>query len=156
MIRPIIRFNLKKTLIFLYVALGPLGNLLTPVFFPKSFRIYYLLLPLFPIFFLMTKERIAKIGILLLPVLTYSYFSTVCVENFGSANESHTLFRYYLFVCQFFFVIGAASALETRKELFAIIKTYFISFFVTLFVGYIFFIGFWNSRLLHAYPIGQN
>lgn len=143
MIRPIIRFNFKITLILLFAALGPLGNMLTPHFFPDSFRIYYFLLPLFPLFFMMTKERTAKVGIILLPILTYSFFSCFCVEQFGSANESHTLFRYFLLLCQLFFIIGAAGALTKQDQLYSILKTYLTFFFISMGFGYLFFFGYY-------------
>ena len=125
-----IRLNLKKALTYSFVALGPLGNMLTPHFFPNSFRAYYFLLPFFPLFFLMVRERIAKIGILFLPFLIYCYISAFIVEKTGTANESHTLFRFFLLLCQFFFIIGAASALQKKEEVFSIIKVYLTFYFI--------------------------
>lgn len=142
MIRPIVRCNIKMTLIFLFVALGPLGNILTPFFLPKSFRTYYFLLPLFPVFFFIAKERIAKIAIIFLPLLTYAFFSAYLVEKMGIANETHTLFRFLLLLCQLFFVIGAASHLKKKEQVLKLLKTYLHAFFVTLAIGYMFFIGF--------------
>ena len=143
MIRSVFRLNPKTTLIFLFVALGPLGNILTPFFLPKSFRLYYLLLPFFPLFFLMAKERIAKIGIIFLPLLTYCFFSSYLVEKFDLANEEHTLFRFFLLLCQFFSVVGAASVLKEQQQVLKLLKAYLYSFFASLAVGYVFFFGYY-------------
>lgn len=143
MISPVLKLNVKKILIFLFVALGPLGNILTPHFFPESFRAYYFLLPLFPLFFFQIRERMAKIGILFLPFFTYCYVSAFIVERFGEANEPHTVFRLFLLICQFFFMIGAASALRKKEEIFSILKTYLNFFFISMVIGYVFFIGYY-------------
>ncbi|OGN55977.1 MAG: hypothetical protein A3D96_03270 [Chlamydiae bacterium RIFCSPHIGHO2_12_FULL_44_59] len=138
-----IRFNPQRLLIYLYVALGPLGTLLTPAFLPKSFRSYYFVLPLFPLFFRIVNERIAKIGILFLPLLTYAFFSSAWTECLGKANEPHSLFRYGLLISQFFFVLGAASVIKNQKELVSFLKTYLVFFYVSLLVGYFFFFGYY-------------
>lgn len=143
MIRTVIRFNAKKMLLASFVALGPLGNILTPYFFPNSFRAYYLLLPLFPLFFVHAREKIAKIGILFLPLLIYCCTSAILVENFGTANEPHTLFRFFLLFCQFFFVLGAASTIRDKEEIIQVIKTYLTFYFISLAIGYLFFFGYY-------------
>jgi len=139
----IFRLNLKKGLIFAFAALGPLGNILTPHFFPDSFRAYYFLLPFFPLFFLLVRERLAKIGIFFLPFLLYCYVSAFIVEKFGTANEPHTLFRFFLLLCQFFFILGAASALRKKEEILSLLKTYLNFYFISLAIGYLFFIGYY-------------
>ena len=143
MIRPVFCLNPKTALIFLFVVLGPLGNILTPFFLPKSFRLYYFLLPFFPLFFLMAKERIAKIGIIFSPLLTYCFFSSYLVEKTGLANEAHTLFRFFLLFCQFFFILGAASSLKQKDQIPKLVRLYLYSFFVTLLIGYVFFFGYY-------------
>lgn len=149
MIRPVIRLNVKKALLLAYVALGPLGNLLTPHFFPQSFRAYYFLLPFFPLFFTHVKERLAKVALFFLPFLLYSYISAFLVENFGEANEPYTVFRFCLLACQFFFVIGAASSLRTPEETWQVLRTYLKYFFVSMAIGYLFFFGYYA----HIIPI---
>lgn len=140
----ILRFNLKKTLIASFVALGPLGNILTPHFLPTSFRAYYVLLPLFPLFFLFaTKERIVKIGILFLPLFLYCALSAFFVETLGSANEPHTVFRFFLLLCQFFFILGAAASLRNKTEPIQLIQTYLNFYYLSLSIGYTFFIGYY-------------
>lgn len=132
-----IRFNLKKALVYAYVALGPLGNILTPHFLPNSFRTYYFLLPFFPLLFQAAQERIVKIGILFLPFFLYCFISALNVELFGAPNEPFPVFRFFLLFCQFFFIIGAASSLSINQAL----KTYLNFYFISLFVGWSFFIG---------------
>jgi O-antigen ligase len=143
----IIRVNFKRALTLCFAALGPLGNIFTPHYFPDSFRTYYFLLPCFPLYFLLARERIAKIGIFFLPFLIYAFFSSHLVEKFGIFNEPHTLFRFYLLVCQFFFVIGSASALRKKEEIFKILKVYLMFYFISLTIGYVFFIGYYLNLI---------
>lgn len=137
------KLDVKKFLIFLFVALGPLGNLPTPHFLPSAFRAYYFVLPLFFAFFLFSKERISKIALFFLPFLIYSFISVSILAKFGTANETHTQFRFFLFVCQFLFVLGAASHIKEKEEVFQLLKTYLMFFFISLAVGFFFFIGFY-------------
>lgn len=143
------RFEIRKVLMLLFAALGPLGNLLTPHFFPTSFRAYYFLLPFFPFFYLFIKEKLAKIAILFLPLLIYCFVSAFIVEKFGSANEPHTVFRFFLFLCQFYFILGAASNIKTQDRLLTVLKTYLFSYFISMAIGYLFFFGYY----LHLVPL---
>lgn len=143
MIRPVIRFNLKKVLAFAFIALGPLGNLLTPHFLPHSFRAYYFLLPFFPIFFFVAQERMVKIGVLFLPVFLYCFVSAYHVEVFGVPSEPFPVFRFFLLFCQFFFIIGAASSLSKQEELNQMLKTYINCYVISLAVGWVFFLGYY-------------
>ena len=137
------RFEVKWLLTLLFVALGPLGNMLTPFFFPPSFRAYYFLLPCFPIFYLLVRERIAKIGIIFLPLLIYCLVSASIVEKFGHTNESLTSFRFFLLFCQFFFILGAASNLKEKEQILTILKTYLNYFFLSVAAGYLLFFGYY-------------
>ncbi|MBX7066572.1 MAG: O-antigen ligase family protein [Parachlamydiales bacterium] len=134
---------MKWVLTLLFAALGPLGNILTPHFLPASFRAYYFLLPLFPFFYLFVKERIAKVAIVFLPFLIYSFISATIVEKFGSTNEPHTAFRFFLFLCQFYFILGAASHLKEQKNITTLLKTYLLFYFISMFFGYILFSGYY-------------
>jgi O-antigen ligase len=140
---------LKQLLIIAFVALGPIGNILTPHILPDSFRIYYFLLPFFPLFFLSGQERILKIAIFFLPFFVYSFVSAFNVEFLGSPNEPFPLFRFFLLFCQFCFVIGAASSLKSKDQLIQILKTYLNFYFISLFVGWFLFIGYY----LHVVPL---
>lgn len=139
----ILRFEIKWVLTLLFAALGPLGNILTPHFLPASFRAYYFLLPLFPFFYLFVKERIAKVAIVFLPFLIYCLVSASIVEKFGSTNEPHTAFRFFLFLCQFYFILGAASHLKEQKNIFSILKTYLLFYLISMAFGYIGFFGYY-------------
>lgn len=144
MIRGALRIHLKKLLIFLFAALGPIGNLLTPSFFPKSFRIYYFLLPLFPFFFFPHfNQRLAKFAMFFFPLFCYAFFSSLCVEKIGEANEPHTLFRFFLLFCQYLFIIGAASSLKEEKDLIKTLRIYLQFFFVSVLAGYFLFFGYY-------------
>ncbi len=143
----ILRFELKWLLTVLFIALGPLGNMLTPPGFPSSFRAYYFLLPCFPIFYLTMKERIAKIGIIFLPFLIYCFVSASIVEKFGVANEPHTAFRFFLLLCQFLFVLGAASHLKEKKQIVRLLKIYLCFFFISVAAGYVLFFGYYLNLL---------
>lgn len=144
------RFELKKVLMLLFAALGPLGNILTPHFFPPSFRAYYFLLPFFLFFYLTLKEKLAKIAVIFLPLVAYCLVSTFIVEKFGSANEPHTLFRFFLFLCQFYFILGAASHIKTQDMLLRLLKTYLCFYFISMGIGYALFFGYY----LHFIPLG--
>jgi len=137
------RINIRKALLMSFVALGPLGNLLTPHFLPSALRTYFFLLPLFPLFFFIIYERFMKIGALFLPLFIYSFVSALLVTFFGQANESHTLFRFFLLFTQFFFILGAVSSLKTRDELISTLKIYLISYSISLAIGYCFYIGYY-------------
>lgn len=138
-----IRFDVKWVITLLFAALGPLGNVLTPHFFPSSFRTYYFVLPFFLFFYFWIKERLAKIAIIFLPFLIYCFISAMIVEKFGSANEPHTSFRFFLFLCQFYFIIGAASHLKEQKNIFTLLKTYLLFYFISMMLGYFLFTGYY-------------
>ncbi len=139
----IARLDVKWALTFLFAALGPLGHLLVPPSFPSSFRAYYFLLPCFPVFFFLVKERLAKIGAFLLPLFIYCFVSAMIVAQFGSPNEPHTALRFFLFFCQFFFILGAASHLREKKQLTVLLKTYLFAYFISLAIGYFCFLGYY-------------
>lgn len=144
-----LRFNLKWVLTLLFIALGPLGNLLTPNFLPSAFRAYYFILPLFPLFFLPGKGKEVKIGILFLPFLIYCAVSALIVETFEISNEPFAFFRFLLFASQFFFILGAVSNLKSEEQMKTILKTYLRFYFFSLGIGYIFFLGYY----LNAIPL---
>ncbi len=137
------RFDPKWALTLLFVALGPLGNILTPHFLPPSFRAYYFILPCFPIFYFFMKERLMKTFAILLPFLIYCFSSAILVEKFGAPNEPHTTFRFFLLFCQFLFVLGAASHLKEKRQIITLLKTYLLFYSISLALGYVFFFGYY-------------
>ncbi len=126
-----------------FVALGPIGNLLTPHFLPSAFRFYYFLLLGFPFFFNYFRERQLKLLIYFLPLLIYCFSSALMVEIDKSSAEPFPLFRFFLLFFHFLFVIGASSIVNTVQEKYDLITLYLKSFFITLLIGYFFYIGYY-------------
>ncbi len=127
---------MRKWLISLFIFLGPLGNLLTPGAFPNAFRSYYFVLLGFPLFFNRIDKKQHKLFFLLLPFFLYSLLSSMWVDE-GVIN---TLQRFFLLFFQFLFVLGAASYVQNQKDA---LTLYLKAFFVSLIMGYIFFLGFY-------------
>lgn len=116
--------------------------MLTPHFLPISFRLYYLALLGFPLFFLKIRESHFRLALLFTPFFFYCLLSASYVEFFGGANEPFPLFRCCLLMCQFFFIIGASSKITDKKEILEIVSLYLKAFFVSMVVGYVLFLGF--------------
>jgi hypothetical protein len=64
------------------------------------------------------------------------------LDFFGVANETFPIFRYNLLVCQFLFILGIASKINSKEEILKSINTYLLGYFISLIIGYLFFIGF--------------
>lgn len=137
--------NVQKKLLSLFIFLGPWGTLLTPSFLPKAFRLYYLLLPFFFLFFSRTKESILRIASIFFPFLIYCFFSALLVEIAGFQRDEDQLFRLCLFLCQFFFALGAASWIESYEHLSYLIFGYLQSFFFVLCIGFGLFLGYYGG-----------
>jgi O-antigen ligase len=132
---------MRKHLINLFIFLGPLGNLLTPGVFPSAFRTYYFVLLGFPFLFNRLDKKQQKLLFLLLPFFLYCLLSSVWGGNLNA------LPRFFLLFFQFLFVLGAASYLNNQKEALAF---YLKSFFISVIVGYVFFLGFYLRLLSFA------
>ena len=137
------------TLVFLFSFLGPLGNLLTPHFFPAAFRAYYFLLPLCFLFFFPLKEKSVRILSFFLPFFLYSFVSCVIVSQIGSTDEDQTLFRFFLLLFQFLFVLGASFYLEKTQQVFSLLKVYLKAYLLSQWIGLFFFTGYY----LHLVPL---
>ncbi len=137
----------RSWLIRCFIVLGPLGTLLTPHIFPKPFRTYYFLLPLFPLFFARANKTTFDIGLCFLPFFIYSFASVAFVEVFGFQNEEDQFFRFGLLFCHFYFALGAASYIVSAEEVKNLFSFYFRSFFVVLLIGYVFFIGYYLGAM---------
>lgn len=137
----------RRWLVQAFFFLGPLGSLLTPHSLPKPFRFYYVLLPLFPLFFRKMKGQALQIGLIFLPFFLYSFISAAITEALGLQIEDDQFFKFCLLFCHFYFVLGAASQITDAKELKRLISLYLQSFFFMLFIGYAFFIGY-HAQLL--------
>ncbi len=134
-------------LIRLFVLLGPFGSLLTPYGFPRPFRAYYLLLPLFPLFFLKIGKRTLDVCLCFLPFFLYSFVSVAFLEIFGLQNEQDQFFRFCLLFCHVYFTLGAASQIVSYDQIRDLFALYFRSFFIVLGVGYLFFIGYYTDLI---------
>lgn len=143
--------RLQTFLIYAFVFLGPLGTLLTPSFFPYAFRFYYFLLPLFPFLFLKIEVKQWKTIVAFVPYLAYclisSYFTHYKDEV---AHDAYPLFRAFLFISQCLFMFGAAIHLRRAdqiKEKQKLTAVYLSGFFLSLFIGYLFFIGYYTGHI---------
>ena len=138
--------DVKKSLLKAFVALGPLGNLLTPQLFSHSFRTYYLILLAFPLFYIPLQKRLLKIIVISAPLFIYCFFSVL----FINVNEQtdFPIFRYYLLYFQFLFVFGASTTLTDDKDGITILNLYTKFFFASIIIGYIMYLGFY----LHFLP----
>jgi O-antigen ligase len=142
------RYSIQFFLIEAFVFLGPLGNIFTPYFLPYPFRFYYFLLPLFPIFYSLLFFKEIKTLLLFLPFLFYSLASSLFVQFHSPPEEAFPIFRFFLLASQFLFILGGACFLHEHEVKERLIKLYLWGFFVSLIIGYIFYIGFY----LHLIP----
>jgi hypothetical protein len=139
----------RQWLVRCFVFLGPLGSLLTPHFFPKPFRFYYFLLPLFPVFFVKIRREYLQIGLFFLPFFLYCFVSVIFLEMLGLKIEEDQSFKFCLLFCHFYFALGAASQISSIDELKYVLSLYLRSFFIALLIGYGFFIGY----EFHIFPL---
>ena len=128
----------------LFAFLGPLGTLLTPSFLPYQFRTFYMLLFFFPFFLRRLYHKELKTFLFFLPFFFYLLISAYFAEF--KEDFSTPLQRAFLFILEFFFVFGSAFYLRSsipslQKN--RLIKLYLYGFFLSLIVGYFFFIGFY-------------
>jgi len=149
--------NIQQRLFSLFIYLGPWGNLLTPSFFPRAFRLYYLLLPFFWLFFSRIKASSLWIATIFSPFLIYCFFSALLVEVTGLQRDGDQLFRCCLFLCHFFFALGAASWIESCEKLSQLLFGFLKSFFAVLCIGFGLFLGyyagFFSEAILERFSI---
>lgn len=131
---------MRKWLLYLFIFLGPLGNLLTPGVLPAAFRTYYFVLLGFPFFFNRIDQKQHKLFFLLLPFFLYCFVSSMFVDE----EALYATYRFFLLFFQFLFVLGAAAYLNSQREA---LTLYLKSFFISLIVGYIFFFGFYMKLI---------
>lgn len=126
-----------------FVFLGPLGNLLTPQLIAPSFRSYYLLLPLFPLFYFQCKQSQVKIILSFSIFLMYCLFSIFFIDASFLSYEEIPIFRAAFLVIIFLFILGSINYIKDLSDLILLIKLYLFSFFISLWIGYIFYIGYY-------------
>lgn len=145
--------SIRSFLISAFVFLGPLGNLLTPHFLSFPFRFYYFLLSFFPLFYPLAYFKEFKSLLIPFPFLFYCLLSAFFTRFADLPLEAQPFFRFFLFGSQCLFVIGAAMHLRDSDLLYEksrLIKLYLFSFFLSLLVGYIFYIGFYLGKVSFA------
>lgn len=138
--------SFQEMLIYLFVFLGPMGNILTPAFFPPATRTYYFILIFFPLLFLKFNEKILEIIALFFPVCIYGLLSAICSQCFNELEEgAYPIFRYILVVFHILFVLGMVNYLNDKISVFklnTLLKVYLLSFFISLAWGGIIYVGF--------------
>lgn len=149
--------SFQRFLIYCFVFFGPLGTLLTPSFMPYAFRFYHFLLVLSPLFFVNLKAKDWKIVLAFVPFMGYCLFSAYFTHNKDFHRDAYPLFRCCLFVAQCLFMFGAAFCLRGRDEKDRLIRIYLSGFFISLVIGYIFYIGFYLGKVsfatIHHYSV---
>ena len=132
--------QLKRGLLKSFIILGPLGNLLTPQLITHSFRTYYFCLLAFPLFYIPFHKSRLKLALFSIPFFLYCFISAMAVQFDG--GEELPIFRAFLLLFQFLFVLGASSCLHDHDEILRLVVLYVKSFFFSLMIGYVFYLGF--------------
>ncbi len=133
--------QLKRGLLKSFIILGPLGNLLTPQLITHSFRTYYFCLLAFPLFYIPFHKSRLKLALFSIPFFLYCFISALVVQFDG--GEEFPIFRAFLLLFQFLFVLGASSCLHSYDEILRLVALYVKSFFFSLMIGYVFYLGFY-------------
>ena len=137
----------QRFLIYAFAFLGPLGTLITPSFMPYQFRFYYFLLAFSPLFFIHLKTKEWKTVLAFVPFFAYCLISAYFTHNKNFHQDAYPLFRSFLFVSQCLFMFGAAFSLRGRKDKDRLLHLYLMGFFISLIVGYIFYLGFYTGKI---------
>lgn len=130
-------------LIYCFAFFGPLGTLLTPSFMPNAFRFYHFLLIFFPFFLIKLNLNQWKTILIFTPFLLYCLVSAYFTHNHIYEVDSYPLLRSFLFISQYLFMFGAAFCLKVEQK--KLVTFYLAGFFISLLVGYFFFIGFYSG-----------
>ncbi|MCB1107755.1 MAG: O-antigen ligase family protein [Chlamydiia bacterium] len=137
----------QRLLIYSFAFFGPLGTLLTPSFMPYAFRFYHFFLLFFPLFFINLKEREWKTILAFVPFLGYCLVSAYFTHNKDFHQDAYPLFRCFLLISQCLFMFGAAFTLRERDERNRLLFLYLAGFFLSLVIGYIFYIGYYLGKI---------
>lgn len=144
-------------LIYAFVFFGPLGTLITPSFMPYQFRFYHFFLVLSPLFFIRIRKNEWKTVLAFVPFLSYCLFSAYFTHNKEYHEDAYPLFRCFLFVSQCLFMFGSAFCLRDRDERDRLIRIYLTGFFISLVIGYVFYIGYYvgiiSFETIHYYSV---
>lgn len=110
---------------------------------PSAFRFYHFFLVFFPLFFIKLKVDEWKTVLIFTPFLLYCLVSAYFTYNHIHAIDSYPLFRSFLLISQSLFTFGAACHFKVDQK--RLITLYLAGFFISLIVGYLFFIGFYSG-----------
>lgn len=139
---------LEKKIIWAFVLLGPIGNLI-PVPGVQSFRIFYLMIPTGLILFLFSKAkklRHLSFNICMsLPFFLYSFAGSLNafhIEKGRSLGGPQVRFLLFYLLYMFTLILSSYISDLSRKDFYRLVKLYLSGYFVSVVCGYIFFIGF--------------
>jgi len=114
---------------------------------PYQFRTFYFILPTFFLFYTKLYYSELKTLLIFFPFLLYALASSYfCINRPELHYETSMTGRVFLFICEAFFMFGAAFCFRDRSssnEKNRLIRLYLYGFFISLFIGYILFIGFY-------------
>lgn len=142
-----------------FAFLGPIGTLIPIPGAPPSFRFYYLMLvPGICLFAASGLRRQTVHNLLILsPVLLYmllsSFFTWFYYQGAYDAEEGNAVVRFLLFAVQLVFTLCAgeeAWAFSPERKL-RVLGIFLRGYFVSMIVGYVFFIGFYTHHLSAAF-----
>lgn len=106
-----------------------------------SFRTYYFCLLAFPLFYFPFHKSRPKLALFSVPFFLYCFISALAVQFDG--GEELPTFRAFLLLSQFLFALGASSYLHSYDEILRLVVLYVKSFFCSLLIGYVFYLGFY-------------
>lgn len=144
------RQGLQTLLIYAFVFLGPLGNMLTPPFFPRAFRTFYFTLIFFPLFLLVSRKKELRTLFLFLPFIFYVLISGFFTQFQDLREYTHPFFRSFLFACLCLFMFAAAFSRReqnTPDETNKMIRIFFYGYFISLVAGLFLYIGFYMGNM---------
>lgn len=142
--------ELRKAIIFAFIFLGPLGALLNFHVFPKATRTYYLILFLFPFFYLDFKKTTFEKILIFFPLVLYVFISSVYSEfTLTLIEDAFPMIRFCLLLLHFMFIVGAIDYLQRYKNisLSNLTSLYLWGYFLTFFFGMALYIGFFLNIL---------
>lgn len=143
---------LEQRLVCWFAFLGPLGNLIPVPGAPAAFRFYYLLLvpAIFLFFWKGLSRKMWHLLLILFPSLLYMFISSVDAllagfTDTGNGQEGNPVVRVGLFLVLLLFTLCAGDHIATASPLnkLKVVTLFLKGYFVSLFVGYVFFIGYY-------------
>lgn len=150
----------SERLLFLFALLGPIGTLIPVPGAPASFRLFYLMLIPGIAYFLWKKvsRDFVRFMTIFTPLVLYciasATYASVSDIGFGESDEAgNPLVRLALLASLAIFTVLAsetAECLSYRKRI-RLIRTFLIGYLVTLYAGYVLFIGYQSGALTEEF-----